>query len=119
MAASSDHRKPLDIGRRQAVLALALLDGSRTNLDWTPSRKAAAVKQWHSRYNNGMVESPRPRRFQFRLLTLLIFVSLFCVICGWAFHQVHVVQERKTLLEQVIEHEGFYVTGSMHVRTGR
>jgi hypothetical protein len=63
-----------------------------------------------------MVASPRPRRFQFRLLTLLAFVTLFCVICGWAFRQVHIVRERKSLLEQVIAREGFYVTGSMRVR---
>jgi hypothetical protein len=77
---------------------------------------AAAAKQWHSRYNGGMVDSPRIRRYQFRLLTLLIFVSFFCVICGWAFHQVHLVQERKSLLEHVIADEGFYVTGNMQMK---
>jgi hypothetical protein len=66
-----------------------------------------------------MVESPRPRRFQFRLLTLLIFVSLICVVCGWTFHQVHIVRERKSLLEDVIAHEGFFVTASMQVSANR
>jgi hypothetical protein len=77
-------------------------------------------RQWLAfRYNNGMVKNQRPRRFQFRLLTLLAFVSLFCVICGWTFHHVHVVQERKSLLEHVIAHEGFFVTASMQVRANR
>ncbi len=62
-----------------------------------------------------MVE--RPRRFQFRLLTLLVFVTMFCVVCGWAVHQVRIVQGRKALLEQVIAHEGFYVTGNRQVKS--
>jgi hypothetical protein len=83
------------------------------------SASGSARQGLAGRYNNGMVESPRPRRFQFRLLTLLVFVSLFCVICGWAFHQVRIVQERKSLLEHVIAREGFYVTGGMQVRANR
>jgi hypothetical protein len=63
-----------------------------------------------------MVESSRLRRFQFRLLTLLIFVTLFCVICGWVVHQLHIVRDRKSLLEHVVANEGFYVTGNMRVR---
>jgi hypothetical protein len=63
-----------------------------------------------------MAKDPRRCRFQFRLLTLLVFVSFFCVISGWAFHQVHLVQARKSLLEHVIADQGFYVTGKMQVR---
>jgi hypothetical protein len=39
-------------------------------------------------------------KFQFRLRTLLIGVTLFCVVVGWLLSQASVVWERKTLLRR-------------------
>jgi hypothetical protein len=39
------------------------------------------------------------RRFQFRLRTLMIGVTLFCLVAGWLLNQASVVWERKSLLE--------------------
>ena len=48
-----------------------------------------------------MVSQPAPRRrFQFRLRTLMIGVTLFCLVAGWLLNQASVVWERKSLLER-------------------
>ena len=46
------------------------------------------------------------RRFQFRLRTLLIGVTLFCVVGGYVGHQVQIVHERKRVLEWITAHDG-------------
>jgi hypothetical protein len=66
-----------------------------------------------------MVAKPSSRRFQFRLRTLLIFVTVFCVAGGWSVNQIRIVQERKALLNHVIAFEGFFVTGKMQVRANK
>jgi hypothetical protein len=49
-----------------------------------------------------MPDQPPPRRhFQFRLRTLLIVVTLFCVAGGYVAHQAMIVRERKTLLTRL------------------
>ena len=48
-----------------------------------------------------MSDHPSPRRrFQFRLRTLMIGVTLFCVVAGWLLSQASVVWERKALLKK-------------------
>jgi hypothetical protein len=66
-----------------------------------------------------MVAIPSSRRFQFRLRTLLIFITVFCVVVGWGIGQVRMVRERKSLLDHAIAFGGFYVTGDMEVRANR
>ena len=34
-------------------------------------------------YNRGMPDLPPRRRFQFRLRTMMIGVTIFCVVGGW------------------------------------
>jgi hypothetical protein len=47
-----------------------------------------------------MPDQPSPRRrFQFRLRTLLIGVTLLAVICGYVAHEYQTVQERWNYLE--------------------
>ncbi len=47
------------------------------------------------------MDAPSSRcRFQFRLRTLLIVVTLFCVVVGWILNQASVVWERKSLLKR-------------------
>jgi hypothetical protein len=47
--------------------------------------------------------SPR-RRFQFRLRTLMIVVTLFCLLIGWIriLNQANVVWERQSLLKRAL-----------------
>jgi hypothetical protein len=49
--------------------------------------------------------SPR-RRFQFRLRTLMIVVTIFCVVGGYVGHQVQLVHQRKLLLDWITAHNG-------------
>jgi hypothetical protein len=52
--------------------------------------------------------SPR-RRFQFRLRTLMIVVTLFCVFGGYVAHEVKIVRERRALLDKLLVlHHGIY-----------
>jgi hypothetical protein len=44
---------------------------------------------------------PRRRPFQFRLRTLLIVVTLNCVIIGWLGMQATVVRERRAMLSRL------------------
>jgi hypothetical protein len=47
-----------------------------------------------------MADQPSPRRrFQFRLRTLIIVVTLFCLVAGWL-PQASIVWERKSLLKK-------------------
>jgi hypothetical protein len=46
--------------------------------------------------------APPRRRFQFRLRTLLIGVTLFCVIVGWFLHHASLVWERKAMLKNAL-----------------
>src|SRR5689334_62972 len=46
-----------------------------------------------------MADQPSPRRrFQFRLRTLMIAVTVFCVVCGWLLSQAAIVWQRKAML---------------------
>ncbi len=55
--------------------------------------------------------SPSPRRrFEFRLRTLLIVVTLFCVVVGgYVGWQAKIVRERKAILERVLADRRFFV----------
>jgi hypothetical protein len=47
-----------------------------------------------------MPDQPSPRRrFQFRLRTLMIGVTLLSVVCGYVAHEAKIMLERKALLE--------------------
>ena len=50
-------------------------------------------------------EPPKRKRrwLQFRLRTLLIGVTLFCLVGGWMLNQARIVWERKWLLERAPE----------------
>ena len=48
----------------------------------------------------------RCRRFQFRLRTLMMVVTLFCVFGGYVGHQVQLVHERKLVLDWITAHNG-------------
>jgi hypothetical protein len=55
--------------------------------------------------------SPSPsglkrRRFQFRLRTLLILVTIFCVVGGWFGNQVRIVRERSAMLRRIMGASG-------------
>jgi hypothetical protein len=48
-----------------------------------------------------MSDHPPPRRrFQFRLRTLMIGVTVFCLAAGWLLSQASIVWERKALLKR-------------------
>jgi hypothetical protein len=51
-----------------------------------------------------MADQPSPRRrFQFRLQTLMISVTLFCVVAGgYVVAQRQIVKERRAILEDVL-----------------
>ncbi len=52
---------------------------------------------------------PAPhRRFQFRLRTLLIVVTLLAVVCGYVGRQIEIVRERKSLLTLLVAEGGGY-----------
>jgi hypothetical protein len=54
---------------------------------------------------------PRRRRFQFRLRTLLIAVTLLCVVFGgYVVRHLKKVEERKALLRLVVSNGGGYST---------
>jgi hypothetical protein len=42
------------------------------------------------------------RRFQFRLRTLLIGVTLFCIVVGWFLPEASLVWERKAMLKNAL-----------------
>jgi hypothetical protein len=46
------------------------------------------------------VASPR-RRFQFRLRTLMIGVTLFCVFGAWFGNEIRIVRERKASIQEI------------------
>src|SRR5438045_876155 len=49
-----------------------------------------------------MADQPSPRRrFQFRLRTLMIVVTLLAGVCGYVGWQVKIVRERRRLLDRV------------------
>jgi hypothetical protein len=58
-----------------------------------------------------MADQPSPRRrFQFRLRTLLIAVTLFALIpCGYVGWQAKIVRERKNLLNRLVDSGGGYL----------
>jgi hypothetical protein len=60
-----------------------------------------------------MADQPSPRRrFQFRLRTLMIAVTLFALIpCGYVGWQAKIVRERRALLDS-IKAAGGYVTAA-------
>ena len=48
-----------------------------------------------------MADQPSPRRrFQFRLRTLMIVVTLLAVVCGYVSNQGAIVRQRKAILSQ-------------------
>jgi len=50
-----------------------------------------------------MASQPSPRRrFQFRLRTLMIGVTVFCLLTGWILNQANVVWERQSLLKRAL-----------------
>jgi hypothetical protein len=52
--------------------------------------------------------SPR-RRFQFRLRTLLIGVTLFCIVGGWFGNQVRIGANRKAVRDEIAIKHGYHV----------
>ncbi len=58
-----------------------------------------------------MADQPSPRRrFQFRLRTLMIGVTLLAVPCGYIGWQARIVWERKAMLNRISEFDGSYLT---------
>jgi hypothetical protein len=56
-----------------------------------------------------MVDSAPPRRrFPFRLLTVLIGVSIFGLVAWWTFAEVRIAQNRVSLLAEIKKHGGDY-----------
>jgi hypothetical protein len=54
-----------------------------------------------------MISRPSPRRrFQFRLRTLLILVTLLAGVCGYVAWQAKIVKERKAVADLVQHYEG-------------
>jgi hypothetical protein len=62
-------------------------------------------------YDGGMTDtsaSPR-RRFQFRLRTLLIGVTLFCIVGGWFGNQVRIGANLKAVRDEIAIKHGYHV----------
>jgi hypothetical protein len=50
-----------------------------------------------------MTDQPAPRRrFQFRLRTLLIAITLFCIACGYVEWQAKIVMDRKAAVSKLL-----------------
>jgi hypothetical protein len=61
--------------------------------------------------NSDLPNCPR-RRFQFRLRTLLIGVTLFCVFGGYVGWQAKILKQRKMLASELSQHGGAIVWSS-------
>jgi hypothetical protein len=61
-------------------------------------------------------EPPKRHHFQFSLRTLMIVVTLLCVVGGYVGWQAKKVNERKTLLERVVSDGGGYFRVSLGPR---
>jgi hypothetical protein len=60
-----------------------------------------------------MADQPSPRlRFQFRLRTLMIGVTLLAIVCGYVGWQAKIVRERRAELNRVIDGRLFGIAGS-------
>jgi hypothetical protein len=57
-------------------------------------------------YNRGMAAPSPSRRFQFRLRTLMIGVTLLAPLFAYVGHQVHDVQKRNRVLNWITTHHG-------------
>jgi hypothetical protein len=57
-----------------------------------------------------MADQPRPRRrFQFRLRTLMIVVTLTAVLCSYAAREAKIVREREAILASIKNAGGDYI----------
>jgi hypothetical protein len=60
-------------------------------------------------YNERMADLPAlRRRFQFRLLTLLIGITIFAVVAWWCITEARIAQDRVLLLETIKTRGGDY-----------
>jgi hypothetical protein len=63
-------------------------------------------------YNRGM-DSPAPRRrFQFRLWTLMIAVTLLAAACGYAHRQAEMIRERHDAVETHESRTSWEISGA-------
>ena len=58
-----------------------------------------------------------PFRFQFSLRTLLIFVTLLAIPCGYVGYQKKIVANRQEMLKKIKEDRGDWVRSDLMIKT--